>query len=108
MLRRAPGDLAGFDPGFTDPRLPELYFRYRARNWPEHLDAAEQARWQALRGRRLLQGEAGSPRSLAVFDAALAEEQASARLEAAMHAELRAWREQLLADLPAGAGQRDG
>jgi exodeoxyribonuclease-1 len=108
VLRRAPGDLAGFDPGFTDPRLPELYFRYRARNWPEHLDAAEQARWQALRGRRLLQGEAGSPRSLAVFDAALAEEQASARLEAAMHAELRAWREQLLADLPAGAGQRDG
>lgn len=33
---------------FRDPRYPELLFRYRARNWPETLDAEEQARWQAF------------------------------------------------------------
>ena len=33
---------------FRDPRYPELLFRYRARNWPETLDAQEQARWQAF------------------------------------------------------------
>ncbi|MDR9900982.1 hypothetical protein G7B40_042175, partial [Aetokthonos hydrillicola Thurmond2011] len=32
---------------FRDTRLPELLWRYRARNWPELLDAAESARWQA-------------------------------------------------------------
>lgn len=32
---------------FRDSRLPELLWRYRARNWPELLDAAESARWQA-------------------------------------------------------------
>ncbi|MDX1610286.1 MAG: exodeoxyribonuclease I, partial [Halofilum sp. (in: g-proteobacteria)] len=32
--RRSPEELAAFDPGFADPRLRELYFRFRARNWP--------------------------------------------------------------------------
>jgi exodeoxyribonuclease-1 len=39
--------------GFRDPRLSELLFRYRARNWPETLDAAEQRRWDEYRRRRL-------------------------------------------------------
>jgi len=30
---------------FEDARLPELLFRYRARNFPATLDAAERARW---------------------------------------------------------------
>ena len=38
---------------FRDPRYTELLFRYRARNWPETLDAAEQARWHAFMQRRL-------------------------------------------------------
>ena len=38
---------------FRDPRYPELLFRYRARNWPGTLDAAESARWEAFRQRRL-------------------------------------------------------
>lgn len=38
---------------FRDPRYPELLFRYRARNWPETLDAAESERWAAFREHRL-------------------------------------------------------
>jgi exodeoxyribonuclease-1 len=38
---------------FRDARLPELLFRYRARNWPETLDPAEAGRWNAFRRRRL-------------------------------------------------------
>jgi exodeoxyribonuclease-1 len=38
---------------FRDPRYPELLFRYRARNWPETLDAAESERWNTFRQRRL-------------------------------------------------------
>jgi exodeoxyribonuclease-1 len=38
---------------FCDGRCSELLFRYRARNWPQTLDAAEQARWDAFRRRRL-------------------------------------------------------
>ncbi|HPT27802.1 MAG TPA: hypothetical protein PLZ95_15390, partial [Bryobacteraceae bacterium] len=44
--------LANF--AFRDPRLPELLFRYRARNWPATLSAAERERWDAYRRERLL------------------------------------------------------
>ncbi|GIX21878.1 MAG: hypothetical protein KatS3mg121_0661 [Gammaproteobacteria bacterium] len=46
-LRDTPPEALPPAPPFADPRLPELYFRYRARNWPEHLDEAERARWRA-------------------------------------------------------------
>lgn len=39
--------------GFRDPRLPELLFRYRARNWPETLSTSERARWNDYRRLRL-------------------------------------------------------
>jgi len=38
---------------FEDPRLPEMLFRYRARNWPESLSADEQVQWQQYRQQRL-------------------------------------------------------
>lgn len=38
---------------FNDARLSELYFRYKARNWPESLDAREQALWRKYRMERL-------------------------------------------------------
>src|SRR5690606_36518784 len=41
------------DFGFQEPRLAELLFRYRARNWPDTLDAAGRERWDAYRHRRL-------------------------------------------------------
>lgn len=39
--------------GFSDPRLDELLFRYRARNWPQTLSQPEQERWDDYRRRRL-------------------------------------------------------
>jgi len=53
-------------PGFEDPRLEELLFRYRARNWPDTLDDDEQARWQQLRHDRLHEG-LGTGQTIADF-----------------------------------------
>ena len=47
-------ELAGLETPFTDERLNELLFRYRARLWPESLDADERARWNDFRRRRLI------------------------------------------------------
>ena len=58
---------------FADERLEELLFRYRARNFPETLNGAEQQRWQAFCRQRLSDARAGAPHTLAEFDAALAE-----------------------------------
>lgn len=38
--------LAGFSGQFRDPRLPEMLFRFRARNFPDSLDEEEAERWQ--------------------------------------------------------------
>ena len=45
---------------FEDARLDELLFRYRARNWPQLLDGAEQARWQQHCAERLHLGQGGA------------------------------------------------
>lgn len=56
-VRATPPEQLGKRPfGFRDPRLVELLFRYRARNWPETLDAAERARWDDYRRERLADG----------------------------------------------------
>jgi exodeoxyribonuclease-1 len=51
-----PLELQGWDPGLTDPRLREMFFRYRARSWPESLTAAEQERWHSFCQDRILHG----------------------------------------------------
>ena len=38
---------------FTDKRLPEMLFRYKARNYPETLNQEEQVRWTAFCKQRL-------------------------------------------------------
>lgn len=46
LVRATPPDLLGYHPfKFNDPRLPEMLFRYRARNWPHTLSEVEQKRW---------------------------------------------------------------
>lgn len=47
-------ELAGMSLQFDDPRLPDLLFRYRARNWPESLTGDERDRWTDYRRRRLV------------------------------------------------------
>jgi len=68
-----PQALAPLESRFTDPRLPELLFRYRARNWPESLDAVEQQRWNAYRQRRLVDDNGLSEVTFAQFQAQIAE-----------------------------------
>lgn len=51
----APSLLGRRDFAFQDARLPELLFRYRARNWPETLSTSEAQRWNDYRRMRLTQ-----------------------------------------------------
>jgi len=44
---------------FSDKRLPEMLFRFRARNYPETLNADEQAQWIEHCKSRLSEGESG-------------------------------------------------
>ena len=55
-----PADPAWRQTGFDDPRLPELVFRYRARNFPQSLDPQETQRWRRHCADRLLQGQGGA------------------------------------------------
>ena len=50
---------------FRDARLPELLFRYRARNWPDTLLPSEQPRWDEYRRQRL---QVDSGRSEVTFE----------------------------------------
>ena len=65
QIRRAtPQQLANGRFDFHDRRLPELLFRYRARNWPETLTPAEMERWERMRLQRLTQGDGGGSMTL--------------------------------------------
>ena len=45
---------------FDDPRLEELVFRYRARNFSASLSLEEASRWEAHRAAKLFDGEGGA------------------------------------------------
>lgn len=55
----SPQALAKAQPSFTDLRLEELVWRYRARNFPHTLSADEAQRWEEHRAARLFDGEGG-------------------------------------------------
>lgn len=44
---------------FEDERLPEMLFRYRARNYPSTLDGEEVERWEQFRSQRLMSPKKG-------------------------------------------------
>jgi exodeoxyribonuclease-1 len=48
----SPEELTDFHPNFTDERLPELLFRYKARNFPKSLSEDEQKKWQKYRAEK--------------------------------------------------------
>lgn len=52
---------------FHDSRLPELLFRYRARNFPDSLSAEERSQWDEFRIQRFTDPEAGAGITLAEF-----------------------------------------
>ena len=65
--------LANAHYAFRDARLPELLFRYRARNWPASLLPAERERWNAYRRERLHADNGWSELTLAQFNQQIAE-----------------------------------
>ncbi len=74
---------------FDDARLPELLFRYRARNFPHTLTPAEQQQWRLFCQQRLSAPQWGAPNTLAAFDSAL--QQAWGTADAAQQAVLQQW-----------------
>ncbi|MDE2308564.1 MAG: exodeoxyribonuclease I [Xanthomonadaceae bacterium] len=96
-----PAQLGGRAFPFRDPRYPELLFRYRARNWPETLDAAEHARWEAFRQARLTRPTALTSLTLDDYFARLDELRVDpqARDKLALLDRLQAWGAELAAGI---------
>lgn len=91
--RLQPAELAKRNWNFQDRRLPELLFRFRARNFPDTLTASERARWDVWRLARLNGDETGwrtLPAYLAAIDV-LERDGAAERSRHAVLAELRAY-----------------
>ncbi|WP_418320034.1 exodeoxyribonuclease I [Piscinibacter sakaiensis] len=63
-----PEQLADRPHVFDDPRLAELVFRYRARNFPQTLSPAENLRWESHRADRLHGGAGGAQTLQAYFE----------------------------------------
>ena len=58
---------------FEDGRLPELLFRYRARNYPNTLNKEEQIQWHHFCKARLQDISKGAPITLEQFNSACQE-----------------------------------
>jgi exodeoxyribonuclease-1 len=66
-----PATFAGLKPGFLDPRLDELFLRYKARHYPATLSTREEEKWEEHRYRKLIEGVSGS-RTVAMVREAVA------------------------------------
>ncbi len=102
-VRSTPPDALGARAfGFRDPRLPELLFRYRARNWPHTLDAAERQRWDDFRRQRLADDSTQSELGFTPYFqriATLRAEHAGDAARLALLDQLQAWGQHLHASL---------
>ncbi len=63
---------------FQDPRLPEMLFRYRARNWPQSLSREERVQWDRYRRNRLTGKDGMSSITLKEYQKKLAEKTVAA------------------------------
>jgi exodeoxyribonuclease-1 len=59
FLRATPEERAQLEKQFEDARLPEMLFRFRARNFPDTLSVSEKSRWKQFCRERLLEGGEG-------------------------------------------------
>ncbi len=66
-----PSELATKSLEFRDRRLPEMLFRFRARNYPETLTPEEHGRWESFRLGRLMGAEGGRTRTLGDYHDAI-------------------------------------
>lgn len=74
---------------FDDPRMSELLFRYRARNFADTLNAEERQRWFSFCQQRLSDSRLGAPNTLGDFEQAC--QSALATADAAGRGVLEAW-----------------
>ena len=73
IRQQPPSALADWPLDFDDSRLPEMLFRYRARNWPETLSPEESERWREYRHARLHDPDGDASISLVEYRARLQE-----------------------------------
>jgi exodeoxyribonuclease-1 len=98
ILRSEPTALHDFPAVFDDPRLPEMLFRYRARNWPESLNETERERWEEYRRARLLESDGGGSITLDDYLATLDRLESDPQLppdKQALITKLLAWAEEI-------------
>lgn len=76
----SPGELTEHSWVFEDQRLPEMLFRYRARNFPESLSGPERAQWEEYRFERLTDPQSGASICMDAFHAEIAALQADSSL----------------------------
>ncbi len=69
----SPEQLAKAELSFTDRRLPEMLFRYRARNYPNTLSAQDQLRWNDFCKNRLTGQQVGASITLVAYQERLQE-----------------------------------
>ena len=69
----SPEQLAKAELSFTDWRLPEMLFRYRARNYPNTLSAQDQLRWNDFCKNRLTGQQLGASITLEAYQERLQE-----------------------------------
>ncbi|MCP5130059.1 MAG: exodeoxyribonuclease I [Pseudomonadales bacterium] len=81
-----PAELAAASFPFEDARLPELLFRYRARNFPQSLSAEECAQWDEYRFGRLTEPAAGASICMEEYQAMIEQLLASNTLNEAQQA----------------------
>lgn len=103
QIRELPVDkLASADFNFKDPRIPEMLFRYRARNYPESLNQEEKARWDDYRRQTLTQKNSEKDFDYASFQADLKTQMERADLSSSqieMLDSLKDWGEKLAKEL---------
>jgi exodeoxyribonuclease I len=68
LLELSPAQLANKRPAFADPRLDELLFRYRARNFENTLTDEERQAWLQHRVARLHEGAGGALNLATLFE----------------------------------------
>ncbi|MEM6773944.1 MAG: exodeoxyribonuclease I [Pseudomonadota bacterium] len=99
LVSLGPDELAAEKPVFEDQRLDEMLFRYRARNYPETLNADERERWEAFRFARL-SGDEGPGPGLEAFQSEIEARLAGAALSSrdrGILTQLQSWGDELLA-----------
>ncbi len=92
VLETPPEELVAYMPPFKDSRLPEMLFRFRARNYPETLTTAEQQQWQDFCRDKLLH----NPHyNLQEFDAQLQQKMQENPEQSDILQQLQQWRQDL-------------